>query len=128
MIGKFWSIIDSSLYRGTYICTYTHSSNTSKVRPVAIIYICDHTCIHTHIINVYLWVNILQCLGYCQCDSGVTGSTCLISNTDNPQTLSSDFNNLVNATSFPVIYGATMSTQCGVLSSGESLVFKYACT
>ena len=70
---------------------------------------------------------LFQCLGYCQCDSRVTGSTCPISKTDYPQTVISDFNNSVNPTLFPIIYGASLSTQCGVLSSGESLVFKYVC-
>ena len=64
-------------------------------------------------------------VGYCQCDSGATGLTCPISGTDNPQTIISDFNNVINATSFPITYGALLSTQCGVLSSRESLVFKY---
>ena len=67
----------------------------------------------------------ILCVGYCQCDSGATGSTCPISGSNNPQTIISAFNNVVNVTFFPITYGALLSTQCGVLSSGESLVFKY---
>ena len=63
-------------------------------------------------------------LGYCQCDSGIAGSACPLINSDYPQTVSSDFNDIIDAPSFPVIYGASLSMQCGVLSSGESLVFK----
>ena len=48
-----------------------------------------------------------------------------MSDDDRPQTVTSDFNDLVNATFFPIAYGALLSTQCGVLSSGYSLVFKY---
>ena len=36
-----------------------------------------------------------------------------------------DFDTTNNAVPFPVTYGATLSTECGVLSSGRSLVFKY---
>lgn len=80
---------------GTYICDYDY-----KV-------ICDYY------------------VGYCQCDSGATGSVCPISSADMPQTVISDFNAMINATFFPVTYGASLSNQCGVLSSGQSLVFKY---
>ena len=36
-----------------------------------------------------------------------------------------DFDTASNAIPFPVTYGATLSTECGILSSGRSLVFKY---
>ena len=71
----------------------------------------------------YMWTQNIA--GDCQCDSGATGLTCPVSDDDRPQTVTSDFNDLVNATFFPIAYGALLSTQCGVLSSGYSLVFKY---
>lgn len=69
---------------------------------------------------------IIIIIGECQCDSGTTNSTCQVSN-DNPQTVISDFDGPINPIPFPVIYGAALSTECGILSSDRSLVFKYVC-
>ena len=63
--------------------------------------------------------------GQCQCDSGDVGPSCPLTGSNNPQTVITDFDTTSNAIPFPVTYGATLSTECGVLSSGRSLVFKY---
>lgn len=63
-------------------------------------------------------------LGECQCDSGVTAPTCPTRN-NNPQIVISNFDGAPDAMPFPVIYGAALSTECGALSTGRSLVFKF---
>ena len=63
-------------------------------------------------------------IGECQCDSGDAGTSCPLSGSNNPQIVVTDFDTTSNAIPFPVTYGATLSTECGVLSSGRSLVFK----
>ena len=63
-------------------------------------------------------------LGECQCDSGITAPSCPTRN-NYPQTIITDFDNPTNTMPLPVVYGAELSTDCGTLSSGRSLVFKY---
>ena len=62
-------------------------------------------------------------LGECQCDSGITAPTCPPS-ANNPQIVISNFDSPTDVMPFPVKYGGELSTECGVLSSGRSLVFK----
>ena len=61
--------------------------------------------------------------GECQCDSGVTAPMCP-TRSNNPQTVISDFDRPNDVIPFSVAYGAVLSTDCGTLSSGRSLVFK----
>ena len=108
--------------------SYIWMMGWSSVSTCSFTYTHIHKHIHTTYIFTYtsLFVYGLSAtiLGNCHCDSGITGSTCPLNSTEYPQTVSSNFNDIIDATTFPVIYGASLSTQCGVLSSGESLVFK----
>ena len=68
--------------------------------------------------------DIICFIGECQCDSGITNLTCP-TQSDNPQIVMSDFDDADDVIPFPVTYGAIYSNECGVVSSGRSLVFKY---
>jgi len=47
-----------------------------------------------------------------------------VGNTDYPESVALDFDDMSTAAHFPIMYGAELSDQCGVLSNGQSLVFK----
>ena len=57
---------------------------------------------------------------------GSTGLTCPVGSTNYPESVVLDFDDMTTAVHFPIMYGAELSTQCGILSNGRSLVFKYA--
>ena len=74
--------------------------------------------------KVYSIIHFTITLGECQCDSGNTAPSCP-ARSSNSQIVITDFDSPTNTMPLPVVYGAELSTECGVLSSGRSLVFRY---
>ena len=78
------------------------------------------------VITELLCVSLVALLGVCECDSGYSGESCdtIIGDTPPAEPFKEGFEKSIDPGKWSLVAGGSVGSDCGVVSSGNAMVFR----